>query len=124
MLANHFNKSNYRSLLITGMPLENEGDMSYLLDREPAETHIVPSLQRDINPLKDVCSLLGVMKILRDFKPHIVHSHTAKAGFVGRIASYALGIKNTIHTYHGHTFAHYFSPLKNRIFLNMGCLLI
>lgn len=119
MLANHFSRNNYRSLLITGQPLENEGDMTYLLDEMPADVEHVPSLSREISPAKDLRSLKAIASILARFRPHIVHTHTAKAGFLGRAAAVLAGVKNIVHTFHGHTFAHYFGALKNRVFMNL-----
>ncbi len=123
MLANHFNRNNYRSLLITGRPLENEGDMTYLLDEMPADVAHVPHLSREISPAGDLRSLRAIVSILARFRPHIVHTHTAKAGFLGRAAAVLTGVKNILHTFHGHTFAHYFGAVKNRIFMNLEKML-
>jgi len=123
MLANHFNRSNYRSILITGSPLEKEGDMTYLLDEMPAHVEHVPSLSREISPVKDMRSLRAIASILARFKPHIVHTHTAKAGFIGRTAAILLGVRHILHTFHGHTFAHYFGALKNRVFMSLERML-
>ena len=119
MLANHFSRQNFRSLLVTGRELEKEGDMSYLLKDSRIANQVIPQMQREINPVKDMACLLQMVKIFKRFKPHIVHTHTAKAGFIGRAAAVLLGIRNIVHTYHGHTFAHYFGPVKNRILLNI-----
>jgi glycosyltransferase involved in cell wall biosynthesis len=123
MLANHFNCNNYRSLLITGKPLENEGDMTYLLDEMPADVEHVPSLSREISPVRDLRSLRAITAILARFRPHIVHTHTAKAGFLGRAAAILLGVRNILHTFHGHTFAHYFGAAKSRVFMNLERML-
>jgi glycosyltransferase involved in cell wall biosynthesis len=123
MLANHFNRNNYRSLLITGRPLENEGDMTYLLDEMPADVEHVASLSRDISPVKDLRSLSALASILARFRPHIVHTHTAKAGFLGRAAAVLLNVGNIVHTFHGHTFAHYFGAVKNHVFMSFERML-
>lgn len=122
-LADHFNRRNYRSLLITGEPGPHEGDMSYLLADSPAQVVKVQTLSRDISPVKDLRSLRRIVSLLRRFRPHIVHTHTAKAGFLGRMAAMMLGIRNTVHTFHGHTFSHYFTPLKNEVFMSVERLL-
>jgi glycosyltransferase involved in cell wall biosynthesis len=58
------------------------------------------------------------MKIIREFKPDIVHTHTAKAGVIGRIASVLSGHKSKrIHTFHGHILYGYFSPLKTKVYI-------
>jgi glycosyltransferase involved in cell wall biosynthesis len=123
MLASHFNRRNYRSLLIVGKPLEHEGDMNYLLGGTSVEVEVVPTLGREISPLKDIRSFFHMKSLLRRFRPHIVHTHTAKAGVIGRTAAVLSGIRNTVHTFHGHTFAHYFGPVKNCIFMNLERML-
>lgn len=119
MLANHFNRRNYRSLLIAGRPLAHEGDMGYLLESAPADIEVVPTLSREISPWRDLRSLGRVISILRRFRPHIVHTNTAKAGTIGRIAALASGVRNTVHTFHGHIFAHYFGRLKTHAFVSL-----
>jgi glycosyltransferase involved in cell wall biosynthesis len=97
--------------------------MSYLLDEWPADVSYVPSLSREVSPLKDFRSLVSIVKMLRRFRPHIVHTHTAKAGFLGRTAALMAGLDKIIHTFHGHTFAHYFSPLKTYVFKSLERML-
>lgn len=122
-LANHFNRANYRSLLITGLPQRHEGDMSYLLEDTPAEAVVIPTLSRDLSPVRDLRSLRRVVSLLCRFRPHIVHTHTAKAGFIGRMAAMILGIRSTVHTFHGHTFSHYFGRVRNAAFMSAERLL-
>jgi glycosyltransferase involved in cell wall biosynthesis len=58
------------------------------------------------------------VRIIREFKPDIVHTHTAKAGVIGRIASVLSGHKSKrIHTFHGHILHGYFSPLKTKLYI-------
>ena len=119
MLAGHFKKGNWRSILITGRPLKKEGEMSKLIADAPFDIVEIPTLSREISPVKDFLSLLHIMKALGRFRPHIVHTHTAKAGFIGRVAAKKLGIENTVHTFHGHVFSHYFNPVITKIFINI-----
>ena len=117
MLAGRFNEGNYRSLLIYGTPLEDEGDMSYLLEGGEVEAQAVPALSREVSVAGDARAFAGVAGVFRRFRPHIVHTHAAKAGFIGRAAAAASGIRSCVHTFHGHTFAHYFGRAKTRAFL-------
>jgi glycosyltransferase involved in cell wall biosynthesis len=62
-------------------------------------------------------ALLALLRLMRRFRPHVVHTHTAKAGTLGRLAARLAGVPVVVHTYHGHVFHGYFSPRKSRIFL-------
>jgi glycosyltransferase involved in cell wall biosynthesis len=74
-------------------------------------------MKRTINPLADWRSYKEIRKIIRDFKPDIVHTHAAKAGALGRLAAYKEKVPVIIHTFHGHVFHSYFNPVKTKIFL-------
>jgi len=77
------------------------------------------SMGRSVHPLKDISAYRDLRKLIRDFRPHIVHTHAAKPGAVGRLAADAEGVPVVIHTFHGHVFHSYFNPLSNRIFLGI-----
>jgi glycosyltransferase involved in cell wall biosynthesis len=64
-----------------------------------------------------------VAKELRRFRPHVVHTHLAKAGTVGRLAAKLARVPAIVHTYHGHVFHGYFSPRKTALFLRIERLL-
>ena len=83
------------------------------------EPVLVPALGREISPLDDLVSLAHMVKLVRDLRPDIVHTHMAKAGTVGRLAAKLCGVPLVVHTYHGHVFHSYFSPAKTRIFLTI-----
>jgi glycosyltransferase involved in cell wall biosynthesis len=68
------------------------------------EIQIVPQLVKYISAYEDIRSLLKIIKILKKTKPHIVHTHLAKAGFSGRLAAKIAGVPIIIHTVHGPTF--------------------
>ena len=76
----------------------------------------LPDFQREIRPLKDWRAYRGIKRCLREFKPDIVHTHSSKAGFLGREAARALGIRNVIHTAHVFPFQ-WSSGLRARLFL-------
>lgn len=75
----------------------------------------IPSLRRSIAPLDDARALAATRRLIRDLRPDIVHTHTAKAGWIGRVAAHGEGVP-TVHTYHGNTFAGYWGPLRGRLF--------
>jgi glycosyltransferase involved in cell wall biosynthesis len=103
--------------LITGYCEDDEAD--YLeTSAKDISVDRIKGLGRSINLLSDVLCVFRIMKIIREFKPDIVHTHTAKAGFIGRIASVLSGHKSKrIHTFHGHILHGYFSPLKTKIYI-------
>lgn len=66
--------------------------------------HVVPDLLRPLHPLRDLRALWEVVGLLRRVRPHLVHAHTSKAGFLGRLAARAVGIRS-LFTAHGWAFA-------------------
>jgi glycosyltransferase involved in cell wall biosynthesis len=91
-----------------------EGDLGPRLKAEGLAIIDVPELGRTPSLLRDVRALLRVMRLIREHRPALVHTHTAKAGALGRIACRLMGVP-CLHTYHGHVLDGYFSPLMNRI---------
>lgn len=85
---------------------------------EQAPDILVPGLQREMNPLKDVIAFFQLLKLFRTHRPDLIHTNSSKAGFLGRWAAKAAGIRNVVHMPHGHVFYGYgFSPLKTNVFL-------
>ncbi|HGY90518.1 MAG TPA: glycosyltransferase [Planctomycetes bacterium] len=78
----------------------------------------VSTLRREIRPFQDVKCLREVTRHIRDFRPHVVHTHMGKAGWVGRLAAARAGVPAIVHTFHGHTFRGYWGPVRNRILLS------
>ncbi len=116
----------FRQILVAGRVQAGEDDMGPWLERAGVSYQILPGLGRAINPLADLSSLARVLGLLIRHRPHILATHTSKAGFLGRSAlllyrPYARlrgwPRPRAVHTFHGHTFHGYFGPLKTRIFL-------
>ncbi len=95
--------------------------MADLARREGARMEFVPSLRPSPRPERDVAATLQVAAIARRFRPHLVHTHTAKAGFVGRTAALAAmrPAPLLVHTYHGHVLEGYFGPLRNQVYRSL-----
>jgi len=83
--------------------------MSYLL-REDDPVRSIPEMSRRVSPWDDLRALIGLYLFLRRERPQIVHTHTAKAGALGRIAARLAGVPVVVHTFHGNVLDHYFSP--------------
>jgi len=77
----------------------------------------VPSLRRNVGPLRDTRALIALYGILRRGRFDIVHTHTSKAGFLGRLAARLARVPRILHTPHGHIFHGYFGPATTRIFI-------
>ena len=80
----------------------------------------VESLQRAISPRQDFVTFIKLWKILRTIKPDIVHTHTSKAGLIGRtVSKFAAPSARRVHTFHGHLLDGYFSPVKTKLITNL-----
>jgi glycosyltransferase involved in cell wall biosynthesis len=115
-LTTRLNPTKYDTRLVAGSEAPGEG--SYLdLHGTPIGNLIkVPALGRELSPQHDVATLTTLVRLMRRERPHIVHTHTAKAGTLGRLAARITGVPIVVHTFHGHVLDGYFSPLKTRIF--------
>lgn len=108
-LSEGLNKYNCETLLVSGKPDKNEGNMYELASNKNIELKIIKCLKRSISPINDLMSFLQIIKIIKEFSPDIVHTHTTKAGILGRFASLIFNVPFVYHTYHGHVFKGYFS---------------
>ena len=108
----HLDRSRFRPILIAGEP--------GLLDREAASLpgvafHQVPSLVRPIRPLTDLLALIKLTLLLAGLKPTIVHTHSSKAGILGRLAAKLAGVPIIIHSIHGFGFTPAHRPGAQRL---------
>lgn len=76
----------------------------------------VPALGREVAPLHDLRALRQLLRLITAERPHIVHTHTSKAGFVGRLAARLARVPAVIHQPHGHIFYGYYGPRKTALF--------
>ncbi|MGV3721925.1 MAG: glycosyltransferase family 4 protein [Actinomycetota bacterium] len=79
----------------------------------------VPELVRELSPVSDLRALQRLVSVFKKERPHIVHTHTSKAGIIGRIAARRAGVPIVVHTPHGHVFHSYESRLKSLLFVNV-----
>ncbi|MBI3018187.1 MAG: glycosyltransferase family 4 protein [Deltaproteobacteria bacterium] len=124
VLLSEYLSSTYETILVTGSVDTQEGDMSYLLHRQKKYRHIfIPELGRSIHVWRDFVAFYKLVKLLMDEKPDVVHTHTAKAGLLGRLAALIARVPIRIHTFHGHTFRGYFNPFKTFIIIGIEKIL-
>jgi len=117
ILTRGLRDADFWTTLVTGVISEQEGDMSYLAREMGIEPLVIPSLQREISPLADLRTLIALIRLMRQERPHIVHTHTAKAGLIGRLAAYLCRVPVIVHTFHGHIFRGYFGQAQTQLFL-------
>ncbi len=89
------------------------------LEKEGIRHHMVPSMVRHISPKADLVTLWKLIALLRQEQPHIVHTHTSKAGVLGRLAARITGAPMIVHTPHGHVFYGHFGAISSWIFLQI-----
>ena len=120
----------YETLLVAGVVPAGEDDMSYVAAAADVQPFTIAEMSREIS-LKDAVTIWKLFRLMRRERPDVVHTHTAKAGTVGRVAGLMyrwltpaalVGQPRRcsfVHTYHGHVFHSYYGPLKTRLFLGI-----
>jgi len=108
-------------ILITGPGLGPEGSLTEQARRRQVATIVLPSLRRAIHPLRDWRSYRAIFSVLRDFRPDVVHTHSAKAGLLGRHAASRLGVPAIVHTVHGAPFHTYQGRGARALFRRCEC---
>ena len=113
----------YETLLVTGVVPPGEDDMSYVAAASGVQPFTLTQMSREIS-VKDILTIWKLFRLMRRERPDIVHTHTAKAGTVGRLAGIMYrrltpGARRCrlVHTYHGHVFHSYYGKFKTRLFL-------
>ena len=109
----------FETLLVVGQRESHEKDASFLTDRLGIQPVYIPEMERSVNPFRDYTAYRKIKKLIKDFRPDVVHTHAAKPGAIGRMAAASLGVPAVVHTYHGHVFHSYFHPLKTKAFLQI-----
>lgn len=126
-LTDRFNDGEFQSELIAGTVPPGEEDMGYFAADHGVTPIYITELSRELSP-GDLISLWRVYREICRFRPDIVHTHTAKAGTIGRIAAFLYRWSTwrpvkVVHTFHGHVFHSYYGRAKTRIFLAIERLL-
>ena len=103
--------------LLCGVDEAGEGDMFAEANRAGVTTVVLPSLVREIRPLTDVKAFLDMYRFLKGRSVTVVHTHSSKAGIIGRLAARAAGVPIVVHTLHGLVFHEFQSRWKNRFYI-------
>jgi glycosyltransferase involved in cell wall biosynthesis len=109
----------YDTTLVAGTLARGEDSMAFVADERGVDIVTIPELGREISPLRDLAATVRLAGLIRRERPQILHTHTAKAGTVGRVAALLAGSARppiVVHTFHGHVLRGYFGPLRSRFF--------
>ena len=117
LLTERLDPGRYESTLVSGVEAPHEGNYLTLQGKSLDRVVRLRALGREIRGWRDLYALLHLTRLMRRVRPHIVHTHTAKAGTLGRLAARLAGVPVVVHTYHGHVLHSYFPRAKTRTFL-------
>ena len=114
--VSHLDASRFRAVLITGEPGMLDQDAKAL---PGVDVYQVPTMVRSLRPWRDLRALVSLTVLLRTLKPTIVHTHSSKAGVLGRLAAWFAGVPIIIHAIHGFGFTRYQHPLLRHLLLSV-----
>src|SRR3954471_5045844 len=109
----------YDTTLVAGTLARGEDSMAFVAEARDVHTIRIDELGREISPLRDLLATVRLARLIRRERPDILHTHTAKAGTVGRVAALLAGRRRpaiVVHTFHGHVLRGYFGPFRSRLF--------
>ena len=106
----------FETLLVGGIKDESEASSEFITDSLGLKPKTISEMKRSISLSADWRSYKEINQIIKDFKPHIVHTHAAKSGTLGRLAAIKNDVPVILHTFHGHVFHSYFNRIKTTIF--------
>ena len=108
--------SRYRTTLVTGPAIGPEGDLIARANRNKVDLMVLPGLRREISPWRDALALRNLIRIFRKERPDIVHTHSSKAGILGRAAAHYTRVPVILHTVHGSPFHANQNAFANRFY--------
>jgi glycosyltransferase involved in cell wall biosynthesis len=113
----------YEILVVYGEKEKDEQDFSSVIDSSNIAFQKIHSLRRSVNPLNDVVAVIDLHRIIKKFKPVIVHTHGSKPGVNGRIAAWLANVPVIIHTFHGHLFHSYYNKFVSLAIIKLERIL-
>ncbi len=110
----------YETLLVSGAPEKTEIKSNFIYEKIGVKPLFVNSIKRSILvPWYDIIAYFQLRKIIRRFKPDIVHTHASKAGLLGRLVAHHCRVPVILHTYHGNYFKGYFNKYLTAFLYNL-----
>lgn len=123
LITDGLDRERYDTHLVIGSCESNEVDMSFWVNQKPIKCTKIPEMRREIRLHLDFVAFLKLFFLFLREKPDIVHTRTAKAGCLGRIAARLAGVPVVIHTFDGHVFDGYFPKFKTMFILTIERIL-
>lgn len=123
LLSRRLNDDTYQTILVGGAHEDHEKCLIGSARSQGVDCRELMFMRRRIGVLDDVRAFRELVRLIRKERPDIVHTHTAKAGALGRLAAWVCRVPCIVHTYHGHVFTGYFSPWRTRMFIEMEKML-
>lgn len=105
----------FETKLLVGKKDPAEKDATYIADQLGLVPVEIKEMRRSILPFYDIIAYFRIKKIIKEYKPDIVHTHASKSGAVGRLAASSCKVPLIVHTFHGHVFHSYFNPLMSKL---------
>ena len=106
----------YETLLIGGDKEPGEDSSTFIPEQLGLQPILIPEMKRAISWSNDKEAYQRIKKIIKEFKPDIVHTHASKAGTIGRLAAFNQKVPVVVHTFHGHVFHSYFGAAKTQLY--------
>ena len=107
--------TDFEILFIAGEPMNDEQPADFLLEQYKGfRVEKIKALRRSILPGQDIRAYYHIKRIIKNFRPDIIHTHGAKPGVLGRLAAWRCKVPVIIHTFHGHVFHSYFNPFISK----------
>jgi len=117
LTVSNLDKEKFNATLMSGPTNDPDKKIADYIAKQNINYILVPDLEREINPWKDLKAFFSIHNFIKKERFNLVHTHTSKAGIIGRWAAKLAGVKMIVHTPHGHIFYGYFGWLKTKLFI-------
>ncbi len=109
----------FETRLLVGKKDPAEKDAAYIAQRLGLKPIEIAEMRRSILPFNDIIAYFKIKKIIREFKPDIVHTHASKSGAIGRLAAKSCNVPLIVHTFHGNVFHSYFNGFLTSLIIRI-----
>ncbi len=112
-------KNGYEVLLVSGKTTEPQANLQAFAQQNGFGLQFLPVLTRQPSPVFDLMAFIQIFRLIRRYRPDILHTNTSKAGFIGRLAGCLAKVPRILHSTHGHIFYGYYNRLISKAFILM-----